>query len=608
MATNGLHSDHPSNLAERQTAPPRGESPGQLGARATYGRDQTQSTRRRLSTIRRLERNAEIFNPDLTKPVNIRRSTLNSIHISAIQRRLEHLRIVLQTSEFPPEHANIEAAIAGYESEAIPYSDSYTLIWAGRIVDRCPDFDSFTLDRSARLDRYEVEYGPGWLWYEPPLSGGGGTIRGPTIVVKKGICLENMPSWRHGTENMGHYRVNMGFRRRKANVSRGKLSPFAQHSSSNDAYGAHMPKKRRRSATATTPRTPRTPKTPNTPRIPSMPQPNTSQPGTTFPDPDGPRIYWDTLLDSGATLPCLYENDMSKLGISRSTYAAQSSRSVATADAVITSRVYELDVCVAAGSAPHRLPQRPMPLRTRAAAAAAAATPNSPAAAGSSPRTKRKHPPQQQDDEHDDEPTSMRCTIPVIAFAGSSNDLPDTTTTSTTNSSTGPKPSDHAPDRLSGILPFHVCYTSSAPGAFKMWMGEDRRDVLGAGRLPGNMRYGEILGGEEGDDVDDHDEKAAMSPGNATTAKGTTRGGRGRGWPSRDLRTPERVIFEHDFPDGTGRVLRDEDGKGGNVIVCGPRGVDFDRLDATAQDVDVWRVDRKRQPRRRSEVRKAARN
>lgn len=69
MASNGLHSDHPSNLVGRQTASPMGESPGQLGARATYGRDQTQSTRRRSSTIRRLERNAEIFNRNRTHRV-----------------------------------------------------------------------------------------------------------------------------------------------------------------------------------------------------------------------------------------------------------------------------------------------------------------------------------------------------------------------------------------------------------------------------------------------------------------------------------------------------------------------------------------------------------
>ncbi|KAI1407567.1 hypothetical protein F5Y13DRAFT_205906 [Hypoxylon sp. FL1857] len=44
-------------------------------------------------------------------------------------------------------------------------------------------------------------------------------------------------------------------------------------------------------------------------------------------------------------------------------------------------------------------------------------------------------------------------------------------------------------DRISGMLPFESCYMSSAPTTFELWLGEDRRDVLGARRLPAHMRW-----------------------------------------------------------------------------------------------------------------------
>lgn len=44
-------------------------------------------------------------------------------------------------------------------------------------------------------------------------------------------------------------------------------------------------------------------------------------------------------------------------------------------------------------------------------------------------------------------------------------------------------------DRLSGMMPFEACYMSSAPTKRTIWIGEDRRDVLGAGRMPPHLRY-----------------------------------------------------------------------------------------------------------------------
>jgi len=49
---------------------------------------------------------------------------------------------------------------------------------------------------------------------------------------------------------------------------------------------------------------------------------------------------------------------------------------------------------------------------------------------------------------------------------------------------------EEARTRLSGMLPFTACYISSTPGRGngRIWLGEDRRDVLGAHRMPGQQR------------------------------------------------------------------------------------------------------------------------
>ncbi|KAK4157732.1 hypothetical protein C8A00DRAFT_39881 [Chaetomidium leptoderma] len=459
---------------------------------------------------------------DETAEVNTTpRSALNSVQASAIQQRLDHLRFLLQDSHFPPERANMEAAVAGYESGAIPYSDSYTLIWAGRIVDRCPDFDSFNDGRRARLDRYLAEYGPGWLWYELPLSDGGGTV-----LAKKGLCLEDKPIWRRGTDNMGHYRIQMGFRRRKEHVARTAAAAAAESPFTTTKQTPPSGHRRRRSTTV------------------HHQHPNTSRPGTTAPDPDGPRIIWDTLLDTGATLPCLYEGDLAKLGISKHTYAAQSCRTIVTADSTLNSRVYELDVSVI-------FPPREEEEKedgnddndngpTSSSSPPSSQSPPSPGGADKQDEEK---------EEKEDPSPSPSCTIPIVVFPGTSTDFTS---------------SEQAPDRLSGILPFHVCYLSGAPGSFKLWMGSDRRDVLGAGKLPGLMRYGGILeGGQER-------QETMMGRKGKRLAMTTTTTKLAR-WMSRELKTPERVIFEHAFPDGSGRVLRDEDVGDGNVVMAGPR-------------------------------------
>lgn len=407
------------------------------------------------------------------RPDQHRRSCLASIRAKAIGERLDLLRHILESSEFPPERTNIEAAISGYESGDILCSSSYTIIWAGQIVDRCSDYASFVADRDERLDRYFAEYGEGWLWYEPPLSGDrGDVLRGPSAVLKKGVCLEDRKIWRDKSENMGHYRLTMGFRRRKAAVAReaGGAAPWPRRSSRSS-------RKSRGSIT-----------------VPSNP------------DPDGPRIFFEMLLDSGATLPCIYEADLAKLQIDPKNYAAQGARLIATAENVSRMKMYELDVGVySADGSSLVTSDRPI---------------------------------------WPSEPDVLGGIVPVVALAG------------TAHSDSSP---NSAPDRLSGLLPFHVCYWSSAPGNFKMWLGEDRREVLGAGRLPGQMRLA-----------------AWKVPGNCPD------------WLDQELRTPERVVFEHNFSEGADWVLRDTDEALGSVIVSGPRGMNLDAPEV--KGVQVFKV------------------
>ncbi|ORY68629.1 uncharacterized protein BCR38DRAFT_423911 [Pseudomassariella vexata] len=48
----------------------------------------------------------------------------------------------------------------------------------------------------------------------------------------------------------------------------------------------------------------------------------------------------------------------------------------------------------------------------------------------------------------------------------------------------------HWDGRLSGVLPFMGCYMSSVPTAPKIWLVENRREVLGAYRMPLYQQYG----------------------------------------------------------------------------------------------------------------------
>lgn len=62
-----------------------------------------------------------------------------------------------------------------------------------------------------------------------------------------------------------------------------------------------------------------------------------------------------------------------------------------------------------------------------------------------------------------------------------------------------PRSTTKGPQRLSGVLPFMACYVSVVPGSGEIWMGEDRRDVLGAGKFPGQKRLNVVMGKGSGE-------------------------------------------------------------------------------------------------------------
>ncbi|KAK1983345.1 hypothetical protein LZ30DRAFT_748707 [Colletotrichum cereale] len=279
-------------------------------------------------------------------PIATPLNSLEAHKSAAIASRIEFLAESLEDSHFPPERANIAAAVSLYRAARIPYSANWALLYAGHLVDFAPTYASFTADRAARLDRYARLHGEGWLWIEPPLAREPG---GPTFFsARRGTFLpENDTSY-----DMGHYSVTMSFRRMKNLVYRGgpgaDVSPKRKHdrlarSSDDDDDGegiikspetwpAYFSDDEDPDASDTSPGL-----------HPSSSSSSSSsahragiEPGARLRasrpsrhprmarDRDAPTLHFRLLLDSGATLPLIYDRDARALGIRRDTYAAVS--------------------------------------------------------------------------------------------------------------------------------------------------------------------------------------------------------------------------------------------------------------------------------------------
>ncbi|KAI0126647.1 hypothetical protein BJ170DRAFT_724154 [Xylariales sp. AK1849] len=315
---------------------------------------------------------------------------------TSVSERLGTLRRTLKRSLCESQSINIRAAIAGYESGKIAYSGNFTLIYAGLIVDSCPSYHSFTVNRSERLNSYLEAHGPGWLWYEPPLDG-----PEATVLAKKGFCLrQRSRKW----VGLGPWPINMRFVVDESKV-RGSERKHRQSKQTSDKskVAGNVTEPAFRSAT------------------------------------------FKVLLDTGATFPTLGMQDLKYLGIDLKNYSTQSITTLNTANGPVDSDVYDLDVGIGSALSEERDWRR---------------------------TTKTLGWP------HEAGIVGGLCPVafPRREDQGEAQD------------------ELHWADRLSGTLPFTLCYTSSVPTAGRIWLGEDRRDVLGAQRFPPYQGYGDGSG------------------------------------------------------------------------------------------------------------------
>lgn len=310
---------------------------------------------------------------------------------TAIEDRLKALRWTLEKSNFEPQKENISGAIEAYRSGAIQYSDHFTILYAGKVVDTAPNYGAFVVDRQERLNRYHEVHGPHWIWYEPPLN---------VDPESRPQMLGSMGLHRAANyTNLGAWHITQGFWKRSGWVMR---------------------------MAATGPATP-------SPMEPSFLR---NADGSVYCQNVGPKQAFRSVLDSGATYPSLYREDFQKLMIDDQNYAAQSVETLNTANGVVYARLFELFVCV--------LDEQQKQL---------------------------------VDENHCAHPYHAKYLgglCPVVEAQGS-----------VTYDAEGREVSS----RLSGLLPFVACYVASAPTRNTMWLGEDRKDVLGSHRLPGGRKW-----------------------------------------------------------------------------------------------------------------------
>ncbi|KAK8000232.1 hypothetical protein PG990_012832 [Apiospora arundinis] len=368
----------------------------------------------------------------------------------AIADRLVILRNALESSRCDDESVNIRAAISGYESGQITCSEQFTLIYGGRIVDTCPSYNSFCEDRDERLDRYEQQYGSGWLWHEPPLAAShdNGGHTGIEIHAKKGFCLYQSS---HTYEDFGLWPIFMRCATNENKVRR---------KSARTAKSTTQGRKRKRKCDDV-----------------QQNENGTSLKSCTF----------KVALDTGATFPVLLPQDLLRLGINTNTHAAQGAISVSTTNGRIQMRFYELYVGM--GSAVV-----------------------SGTEFGSDSTNETGWPL---------EKGVMGGLCPVFVNGDEDEDEDDE------------HPDQLWQKRLSGLMPFKACYVSSVPAAGRIWMGENRRDVLGSQRMPPYRRFSTHHVVDPGFPSDMHEVQDALG-------------------------TPDSVTFFH-------RLTREDEEKGGFI-------------------------------------------
>ncbi|KAI9810191.1 MAG: hypothetical protein M1827_006637 [Pycnora praestabilis] len=299
--------------------------------------------------------------------------------LKAVSDRIVALSEALRTSKFEPERINISGAIKAYQQKELEYSTKYTLFWNGEIVDRTDTYGEFVVDRQKRLDRYAKKE-PGWLWYETPLC---------EHPSESAVAMRCGKYPAQETRNgLAGFQIAQGFWKRSGLVSR--LATTDEHR-----------------------------------QVPDCGE-------------DGPKLIYESMLDSGATFPTLFKSDLEELGIDPEKYAAQSVVNMHTFNGNVNNRLFELfvEVCTEKGDGlvnPHN-PVRP------------------------------------------DAPPYIGGLLPVTMHH--LRDSPEVDENGVERSI-----------RLSGIMAFHAAYVSTTPSQNLILLGENRNDVLGAQRTPAAKRW-----------------------------------------------------------------------------------------------------------------------
>ena len=155
--------------------------------------------------------------------------------------------------------------------------------------------------------------------------------------------------------------------------------------------------------------------------------------------PKGPKLIFESLLDSGASYPSLYMEDFRDLGINETFYAAQSLAEFQTANGRTQQRIYEINVELVT----------------------------------------EKHGPivDTVNFVNPKFPDTIGGLCPVTLIGDGDPERPAL------------KNGLEANERLSGVMPFLCAYASHTPGNNFIVFGEDRRDVLGSYKMPALRRY-----------------------------------------------------------------------------------------------------------------------
>ncbi|KAL2684802.1 hypothetical protein Neosp_005891 [[Neocosmospora] mangrovei] len=353
---------------------------------------------------------------------------LESTKRQKVQERIRILKNTLEKNECPTASTNIRAAIKAYEERTIQCWELWALFYAGHLVDLCYSYESFTHDRAERLDRYYEKHGPGWLWYEPPLAPG--ACYEPSLKAATWAQPAKDSSTLSGGINQA-WDITMGFRRVKGFHSRDGTQPTQS--------GKFLAYKT---------------------RVRTLPPPQPRDECWVEDDEMAARCFFLMQLDSGASHPCLYNTDLEIIGIDRRVYPPQTHINVNTATSSTLAAIYEMRVDVCRHDGRSLVGDNPVwPTERRELGGI---TPVMVLLEGINPD------PGPLTDEEVKLRRERGEDVSEAALAVRQKNPKDA--------------------RLSGMLPFQVCYFAGAPG-MNIWFGEDRCDVLGADRMPGQRRW-----------------------------------------------------------------------------------------------------------------------